>query len=163
MTVAIEDSYKPELMQDYAYFAPTRTVPMARVYVLPADPEFQPVVDKVRQHGVVVEELTAPLTTEVSSFVVEAITKVAEAVSGAQRSQAEGPVHHREGDAAGRHARRSPGAAARAARRLPARAGERRRPDQLELPGSMARGGQAGAGTQDHDERQGRDEEVGRD
>ncbi len=75
MTVAIEDSYKPELMQDYAYFAPTRTVPMARVYVLPDDPSFQPIVDKIRQHGIVVEELTAPLPTEISSFVVEAISK----------------------------------------------------------------------------------------
>jgi len=75
MTVAIEDSYKPEQMQDYAYFAPTRSVPMARIYVLPADASFQPIVDKIRQHGVVVEELKAPLTAEVSSFVVEAITK----------------------------------------------------------------------------------------
>ncbi len=75
MTVAIEDSYKPELMQDYAMFAPTRTVPMARIYVLPADAAFQPLVDKVRQHGVRVEQLTSPLTTEVSSFVVEAVTK----------------------------------------------------------------------------------------
>ena len=75
MTVAIEDSYKPELMQDYAYFAPTRSVPMARVYVLPADASFQPIVEKIRQHGITVEELTAPLATDVSSFVVEAITK----------------------------------------------------------------------------------------
>jgi hypothetical protein len=75
MTVAIEDSYKPELMQDYAYFAPTRTVPMARVYVLPADASFQPVIDKIRQHGVAVEVLTAPLSAEVSSFVVDAIAK----------------------------------------------------------------------------------------
>jgi hypothetical protein len=75
MTVAIEDSFKPELMQDYAYFAPTRTVPMARVYVLPTDASFQPIVDKIRQHGIVVEELKAALTTEVSSFVVEAITR----------------------------------------------------------------------------------------
>ena len=75
MTAAIEDSYKPELMQDYAYFAPTRTVPMARVYVLPTDPSFQPIVDKIRQHGITVEELTAPLTTEVSSFVVAEIIK----------------------------------------------------------------------------------------
>ena len=75
MTVAVEESFKPELMQDYAYFAPTRTVPMARVYVIPAGPEFQPVVDKVRQHGVVVEELTAPLTAQVSTFVVGEIVK----------------------------------------------------------------------------------------
>ncbi len=75
MTVAIEDSFKPELMEDYAYFAPTRTVNMARVYVLPAGAAFQSIVDKVRQHGVTVETLTAPLTTEVSSFVVAEITK----------------------------------------------------------------------------------------
>jgi hypothetical protein len=75
MTVAIEDNYKPEMMQDYATFAPTRTVPMARVYVLPSDPAFQPIVDKVRQHGIKVDELTSPLTTEISSFVVDAITK----------------------------------------------------------------------------------------
>ena len=75
MTVAIEDSFKPELMQDYAYFAPTRTVPMARTYVLPDDAAFQPIVDKLRQHGIVVEELAAPLSAEVSSFVVETINK----------------------------------------------------------------------------------------
>jgi hypothetical protein len=75
MTVAIEDSFKPELMQDYAYFAPTRTVPMARIYVLPNDAAFQPIVDKIRQHGITVEELTAPLAADVSSFVVEAITR----------------------------------------------------------------------------------------
>jgi hypothetical protein len=75
MTVAVEDRYKPELMQDYAMFAPTRTVPMGRIYVLPSDPAFQPIVDKVRQHGVRVEQLTSPLTTEVSSFVVDAVEK----------------------------------------------------------------------------------------
>jgi hypothetical protein len=75
MTVAIENSYKPEPMQDYAYFAPTRTVAMARLYVLPGDAAFQPIVDKIRQHGIVVEELTAPLTTDVSSLVVAEIIK----------------------------------------------------------------------------------------
>jgi hypothetical protein len=75
MTVALEDSYKPEQMQDYAYFAPTRSVPMARIYVLPADAAFQPIVDKIKQHGIRVEELTAPLATDVTSFVVEAVMR----------------------------------------------------------------------------------------
>ena len=75
MTIAIEDSYKPEMMQDYAYFAPTRTVPMARVYVLPGDAAFQPIVDKLRQHGITVEETTAPFSATVSSFVVDAVTR----------------------------------------------------------------------------------------
>jgi hypothetical protein len=43
--------------------------------VLPNDAAFQPILDKLRQHGVVVETLAAPLSTEVSSFVVGEITK----------------------------------------------------------------------------------------
>jgi hypothetical protein len=82
MTVAIEDRYKPEQMDDYAYFAPTRSINMARIYVLPNDAAFQPIVDKVRQHGVLVETLTAPLTTEVSSFVVSEIMKSAKPFQG---------------------------------------------------------------------------------
>jgi Zinc carboxypeptidase len=75
MTVALEDRYKPELMDDYAMFAPTRSVPMARMYVLPGDSSFQPVIDKIKQHGIRVDQLAAPLTTEVTSFVVDAIEK----------------------------------------------------------------------------------------
>ncbi len=82
MTVAIEDSYKPELMEDYAYFAPTRSVPMGRLYFLPADAAFQPIVDKLKQHGIVVEELTAPVATEVSSFMVQEITKAPKPFQG---------------------------------------------------------------------------------
>jgi hypothetical protein len=82
MTVAIEDSYKPELMDDYAYFAPTRSVPMARLYVLPAVAAFQPIVDKLKQHGIVVEETTAPLETEVSSFMVQEVTRAPKPFQG---------------------------------------------------------------------------------
>jgi hypothetical protein len=82
MTVAIEDKYKPEQMLDYAYFEPTRTVPMARIYVLPDGAAFQPIVDKIKQHGIVVDELTAPLATDVTSFVVEAIEKSPRAFQG---------------------------------------------------------------------------------
>ena len=82
MTVAIEDSYKPEMMQDYAYFAPTRTVPMARIYVLPGDAAFQPIVDKLKQHGLTVEETTAPFSAAVSSFVVDAVTRSAKPFQG---------------------------------------------------------------------------------
>ncbi len=82
MTVALEDEYAPEPMLDYAVFAPTRTVPLARVYVLPSDPAFELVIEKVKQHGITVDELTAPLTTDVSSFVVDAITKRPQAFQG---------------------------------------------------------------------------------
>ena len=159
MTVAIEDSYKPELMQDYAYFAPTRTVPLARAYVLPTGASFQPIVDKIRQHGIIVEELKSPLTTDVTSFVVDEIIKSPKAVPGPQRGQAEGEVRRGKSHAAGRHAHRPAGAAARTARRLSARTRERRRADGLELHGPVARSRQAGAGAEDHDDATVRDSE----
>jgi len=75
MTVALEDQYAPEMMQDFAVFAPTRSVPMARAYVLPREAPFGLIVDKLRQHGIAVEELTASLTTEVTSFVVDTVAR----------------------------------------------------------------------------------------
>jgi hypothetical protein len=48
---------------------------MARVYVLPADPAFKPVIEKIRQHGIKVDVLIAPLSATVSSLVVDAIEK----------------------------------------------------------------------------------------
>ncbi len=113
MTVAIEDSYKPEMMQDYAYFAPTRTVPMARVYVLPADAAFQPIVDKLRQHGITVEETTAPFSDHRLEFRGRSGDQVTQAVSGTQRSEAEGSVRERTVDDRGRSPHRPSRAAAR--------------------------------------------------
>jgi hypothetical protein len=68
MTVAIEDSYKPELMQDYAYFAPTRTIPMARIYVLRP---MRPSSRLLTRSGNTASwsKCEIPLNAEVSSFV----------------------------------------------------------------------------------------------
>ena len=151
MTVAIEDSYKPELMQDYAYFAPTGRCPWRASMFCLTTPSFQPIVDKIRQHGIIVEELTAPLADRGLELRRRGHHQIAQAVSGTQRSQAEGPVHNRKGNATRRHTHRPPRAAARPARRLPARTGKRRWPHELELHGSVAGSGKAGAGQEDHD------------
>jgi hypothetical protein len=50
--------------------------------VLPAETAFQPVIDKLKQHGIKVETLTRPLAADVTSFVVEAITKAERAFQG---------------------------------------------------------------------------------
>ena len=161
MTVAIEDSYKPEMMEDYAYFAPTRTVPMARVYVLPGDAAFQPIVDKIRQHGIAVEELTAPLTADVSSFVVEAITRSPKPFQGHNEVKLKGKyLTEKTTIPAGTRIVRLAQPLGLLGAYLH-RTGKRRRADELELHGSMARGRQAGPCAQDHVERQDRDEEIG--
>jgi len=68
MTVAIEDRFESVTMQDFGVFAPLRSVPMARVYVLPRVAGMQAIVDKLVQHGIRVEELLAPLDAELESF-----------------------------------------------------------------------------------------------
>lgn len=74
MTVAVLDKFTTVSMQDFGYFAPKRTVSMARVYTLPRDERVKPAVDKLRQHGICVEELTAPLTAEVITFAIASAT-----------------------------------------------------------------------------------------
>lgn len=75
MTTAVQDKFTTVPMQDLGYFAPTRSVPMARVYLLPREDGMKPVVAKLRQHGILVEELCAPLTASVQSFQIEHVTK----------------------------------------------------------------------------------------
>jgi hypothetical protein len=71
----VDDVIKPEKMIDYGLFDVKRTVPAARAYVFRADPKMQMVIEKLRAHGIVVEELTAPLSGEVERFTVGEATK----------------------------------------------------------------------------------------
>jgi hypothetical protein len=82
MTVMVPDKYTTEMMQDLAYFVPTRSVPMARVYVLPPEEGIRPIIAKLRQHGITVEELTAPLTTAMTVFTPDSIGRAANAFQG---------------------------------------------------------------------------------
>lgn len=55
-----------------AKYAPTRTVRLPRGYLIsPADPA---IVGKIRDHGIVVERLVAPVTVEVEAFSVSKLT-----------------------------------------------------------------------------------------
>jgi hypothetical protein len=71
MTAMLEDQITPVKMLDYGMFAPKRSIPRARVYFLPDEPAFRPAIDKLHEHGVTVERLTEPLTTQVRSFILE--------------------------------------------------------------------------------------------
>jgi hypothetical protein len=90
MTVMLPDRFTSVPMQDYAVFAPVRTVPMARAYVLPREARAQPLVEKLRQHGILVEELTAPLTTDLVTFTVAKVTRAERPFQGHQEVRLEG-------------------------------------------------------------------------
>ncbi|MBK8148841.1 MAG: M14 family metallopeptidase [Acidobacteria bacterium] len=72
MTAMIEDKYKPLRMEDLGIFEAVRSVAAPKAYLIKAD---KAIVDKLRQHGIQVEELSAELETEVEAFTVESFEK----------------------------------------------------------------------------------------
>jgi hypothetical protein len=75
MTVMTEDKFTKVAMQDFGLFAAKRSVSTARAYLFRREDGTRAVIEKLLQHGIAVEELTAPLTTEVESFVIDSVKK----------------------------------------------------------------------------------------
>lgn len=82
MTVMTEDKFTKVAMQDFGLFAAKRSVPTARAYLFRREDGTRAVIEKLLQHGIAVEELTAPLTTEVESFVIDSVKKAGRAFQG---------------------------------------------------------------------------------
>jgi dipeptidyl-peptidase-4 len=75
MTAMVEDAVTPVKMLDYGLFAVARSVPIARAYLIPHKEGVGIIVEKLQAHGIVVEELAAPLTTDVETFTIEKVTR----------------------------------------------------------------------------------------
>jgi hypothetical protein len=75
MTAMVEDKFKPLRMDDYGMFAATKSVSAPRAYIFKPEKDLQVVIEKLLQHGIAVEELTAPLTAEVEVFTVGSVTR----------------------------------------------------------------------------------------
>jgi hypothetical protein len=75
MTAAVEDKFKPVRMDDYGMFAAKRSVPAPRAYLFKPEKDLPVVIEKLRQHGIAVEELTAPLAVEVDAFTIGTVTR----------------------------------------------------------------------------------------
>jgi hypothetical protein len=82
MTVMVEDKFTKVAMQDFGLFAAKRSVTTARAYLFRREDGTRAVIDKLLQHGIAVEELIAPLTTEVESFVIDSVKKAGRAFQG---------------------------------------------------------------------------------
>jgi dipeptidyl-peptidase-4 len=82
MTAMVEDAVTPVKMLDYGLFAAARSVPIARAYLIPRKEELGAIAEKLRAHGIVVEELARPLTTEVDTFTVEKVTRAPRRIQG---------------------------------------------------------------------------------
>lgn len=82
MTVMVEDKFTKVAMQDFGLFAAKRSVPAARAYVFRREDGTRAIIEKLLQHGIAVEELTQPLTTEVESFVIDGVKKAGRPFQG---------------------------------------------------------------------------------
>ena len=82
MTAMVEDAVAPVKMLDYGLFAAARSVPIARAYLIPRKEGVGTIVEKLRAHGIVVEELARPLTTDVEKFTVEKVTRSPRRIQG---------------------------------------------------------------------------------
>ena len=79
MIAMIEDTVTPVKIDDIGMFATTRSVKAPRAYVFKYD---KAIVDKLIQHGVKVEELTAETKFDVETFTVETATKATRPFQG---------------------------------------------------------------------------------
>jgi len=82
MTVMLEDKFTPVMMQDFGLFAAKRSVPTARAYLFRKEAGTQLIIEKLLQHGIAVEELTASLTAEVERFEIDGIKKAGRQFQG---------------------------------------------------------------------------------
>jgi hypothetical protein len=82
MTAMIENKFTPTPMLDYGLFAATKSLPVPRAYIFRNEDGMRVVIEKLLAHGVAVEELTEPLTTEVESFIIDDVRKAARAFQG---------------------------------------------------------------------------------
>jgi Zinc carboxypeptidase len=82
MTAMIENKFTPTPMPDYGLFAATKSLAPPRAYLFRNEDGMKTVIAKLLAHGVAVEELTEPLTTEVESFVLDEVRKAARPFQG---------------------------------------------------------------------------------
>jgi hypothetical protein len=90
MTAMVEDKFTPVKMLDYGLFAAKRSVATPRAYLFRNEDGMKTVIEKLLAHGVTVEELTAPLTVEVESFVIEEVTRAQRAFQGHRETKLKG-------------------------------------------------------------------------
>ena len=72
MTAMLEDKITPMKMEDFGNFAATRSVKAPHAYLFKPDAK---IVEKLLQHGITVEELTAELNVNVDSFTIDTVEK----------------------------------------------------------------------------------------
>ena len=90
MTAVIPDSYVAESMIEYPTFRPTRLARLPRAYVFPPDPGLGDVLDRLRAHGITVEEAREEFTLEVDLFTIGRVNRARREFQGHRETLLDG-------------------------------------------------------------------------
>lgn len=95
MTAMVEDKFKPLRMDDYGMFGAKRTVLAPRAYVFKRENGLEPIIEKLIQHGIVVQEISKPVALEVDVFTVATATRAQRAFQNHREMKVTG-THKKE-------------------------------------------------------------------
>ena len=88
--LAMTDMAVPVSMKDYGVFAATRSVAMPKGWLIPANPRLAAAIDRLRWHGLKVEEITTPAQVSVERFTIADYTRAERVFQGHREARLTG-------------------------------------------------------------------------
>jgi len=88
--LAMTDMAIPVAMKDYGVFAATRSAAMPKGWLIPANPRLAAAIDRLRWHGLKVEEITAPAQVSVERFTIADYTRAERVFQGHREARLKG-------------------------------------------------------------------------
>ncbi len=88
--LAMTDMAVPVAMKDYGVFAATRSLAMPKGWLVPANPRLAAAVERLRWHGVKVQEITDPAQVSVERFTIAGYTRAERVFQGHREARLKG-------------------------------------------------------------------------
>ena len=88
--LAMTDMAVPVAMKDYGVFAATRSVAMPKGWLIPTNPRLAAAVERLRFHGVTVQEITTPAQVSVERFTIADYTRAERVFQGRREARLKG-------------------------------------------------------------------------
>ena len=88
--LAMTDMAVPVSMKDYGVFAVTRSAAMPKGWLIPTNPRLTAAVERLRLHGLKVEEISTPAQVSVERFTITAYTRAERVFQGHREARRKG-------------------------------------------------------------------------
>jgi len=88
--LAMTDMAVPVSMKDYGVFAATRSVALPRGWLIPSNPRLAAAVERLRWHGVRIEEIATPAQVSVERFTIADYTRAERVFQGHREARLKG-------------------------------------------------------------------------